>query len=84
MADRFTDLERRVKALENKLAAPLTAAPVFTAPVQKSSDFLWQLLGALIEKHGRRLDIDHAINQIRSHAHDEAILKIFARPSIVR
>ena len=66
MADRIIELERRINALENKTAAIHSTAPAATAssaPRQKSSDFPWQLIGARLEMHGRRIDIDHAINQ---------------------
>lgn len=84
MNDRISDLERRVKALENR---PVAAPPPAMDPrpsSQKPSDFLWQLIGARLEQHGRRLDIDHAISLVRSQLHDEAIIRLFARPSSAR
>lgn len=84
MADRFTDLERRVKALENKIFTTPPAAPASKAPALNSSDFLWQLIGSRLEMHGRRIDIDHAISQVRSHVNDDAIIRIFARPFSVK
>ena len=74
-ADRLTDIERRLTALERR--ARLPDEPKQSG--QSKEEFLVQVLAALLANWNAPLNIDHALANIRSHRFDSELIKIFTK-----
>jgi hypothetical protein len=89
--DPIVDIDRRLNNLEHKVAAlfvkPKSIAPApAPAPVatpnsaaKTPEEKVIGLIEARMKLHGARVDLDHALTQIRSHNYDDALIQIFTK-----
>jgi len=87
MADRISELERKVGNLEHRVASlfpPASLVGVPKAPKGKAmtpEEALVDLIRTRLRLHLRHVDIDFALSQVRSQKFDDQLLAIFCRPA---